>query len=89
MHPAEDTGLNGEVVRTHPLFQHASDQKLGTRFKLRSQAVAALHHPISTAICEKDGLEIECSACTEQVEGKPIKQPLFVTDIKQTDTRSP
>lgn len=30
-------------------------------------------HPNVAAICEKDGLEIECPTYTEQVEGKPIE----------------
>jgi hypothetical protein len=86
---AEDTGLNGEVVLTHPLPQHASDQEPGTRFKLRSKAAAALNHPVSTAICEMDRLETEFSIYMEQVEGKPIERLLLVTDIQQTDTRCP
>jgi serine/threonine protein kinase len=89
VHLAEDTGLNGEVVLTHALPQHASDQEPGTRFKLRSKAAAALNHPISAAICETDRLETECSIYMEQIEGKPVERLLFVTDIQQTDTRCP
>ncbi len=54
-----------------------------------AKAASALDHPNITAIWEIDEVESECPVYMENVEGKPIKQLLFVTDTSQTDPRCP
>jgi serine/threonine protein kinase len=85
---AQDTKLDRRVALKFLPVQLASDGELKARFKREARA-AALKHPNIIAICEKDELESKCSIYAEQVEGKPTKQLLLVTDTFRTDTRSP
>ncbi len=86
---AQDTKLDRRVALKFLPVQLASDGELKARFKREARAAVALNHPNIIAICEKDELESKCSIYAEQVEGKPTKQLLLVTDTFRTDTRSP
>jgi len=86
---AQDTKLDRRVALKFLPVQLASDGELKARCKREARAAGALNHPNIIAICEKDELESKCSIYAEQVEGKPTKQLLLVTDTFRTDTRSP
>lgn len=65
------------------------DKEAKSRLSHKAKATSALNRPDMTAIYEIDEAENGCSICGEHVEGKPIKQLLFVTDASQTDPRCP
>ncbi|MGB2769723.1 MAG: hypothetical protein WBC88_08375 [Candidatus Zixiibacteriota bacterium] len=89
VHKFRDTKLDRRVALKFLPGRLLRDQEAGSRFLHEAKATWLSDHPNIIAICEKDGLEIECSTYTEQVEGRRIKQLLLVTDSSQTDPGSP
>ena len=86
---AEDTKLRRKVVLKFLPSEYTSEPELKARFIREAQAAAALNHPNITAIHEINEVGSECSIYMKHVEGKPIKQLLFVTNTSQTDPRYP
>jgi len=56
------------------------------RFSNETRTTSVLDHPVTTI---HEMVQSECSVHTEHVEGKPIKQLLFVRDTSLTDRRCP
>ena len=89
VYKAQDTKLD-RIVALKFLPRHLlCDEEAKTRFIHEAKAASALNHPNITIIHEIDEVEGECSIYMEHVEGKPIKQLLFVTDTSQTNPRCP
>ncbi len=89
VHKFRDMKLDPAVALKFLPGRLLRDQEAGSRFLHEAKATWLSDHPNIIAICEKEELESKCSIYAEQVEGKPTKQLLLVTDTFRTDTRSP
>lgn len=89
VYKAQNTKLDRSVALKFLPRHLLCDEEANTRFVHQAKATFALDHPDITAIYEVDEVASECSIYVEHVEGKLIKQLLFVTDTSQTDPRCP
>ena len=83
VYKAKDTKL-GLIVTVKFLPKHLLwGEQTKTRFVQKTKAASALDHPDITAIREIEEAESGRPVYMEHVEGKPIKQFLFVTGTPQ------
>jgi len=89
VYKAQDTKLD-RIVALKFLSKHLlCDEEGKTRFVHEAKAASAPDHPDITAIYEIDEAESQASIWMEHVQGRPIKQLLFITDTSRRDPGCP